>query len=855
MLEQYGFSSLSDCLLHEITCADISAENRANQYLRSGFSAVMIASLKHPNMPVTAFPALIPVYLKHAGISSRRIWTSEPELRECMLDGVCEIIGDEMDTLVTRPEMRRPLKSFDHEYISSFSMESLADVQRRVAPVCKRLIDKMVIPPRADSRAEGVDEDVESSEPSGRKRDLISTSALCVATYGRSQRANSLAGMVGYYLSACNTGKRAIANLNALGVCVSYESVIVALRSTAVSVREMVRKMCTTTPFFISFDNMVFYQRVKTATMQNRAHIRNYTAGYVCFLQGARNRSSGLLPRAEMLDWTGAVKVTNEDLMISAATFEYTRKAAAANIWKVFNRYFREEMGVGLRKRDYAGNIIKGFYDSIKAPAVFVLPNKKSDLHTLTAFAKDESIITEVIEIIKLIVEELDLPEAELLEKMILFKGDYMTVRNLLWVSLSTQISPQSIFYEPIYSRFFSKAVYRRQEDDPINQMQFVEPVIGLFHAQMCLLGTIFKAHWGNEDGRDPATIKRFINMMGKSGMVSPKIKDFRAYDNFFNDLLDGYIIALGANMCNVGSVEDLARALKETDWERLIADMVDRIYPPGGGLTLVRSLRKDTTSGEALPDAQRDALFENYILLLSQGLPYRDFSAAVKAGDPGRIEHILSFWTSQLHGTRNINYPREFIHVMSCIRKIWSPELLDLWRRNSLVNPTGRAGGWMCDDLFGEYVVREIKAKIHESSNLASDSHLRLIIACQVMSLFAAKRSMMRECRTKSSAHSTKMDSASDVKHIATALIGEGIPVLTLGRMKDEVRDKGFWQAIDLIGDGVAKLATGIPLSKYKAQARYTWYSTSGGVAEDEDEEDEDRADFGEDATLDDLL
>lgn len=46
-------------------------------------------------------------------------------------------------------------------------MESLADVQRRVVPVCKRLIDKMVIPPRAGSRAEGVDEGMESSEPLG----------------------------------------------------------------------------------------------------------------------------------------------------------------------------------------------------------------------------------------------------------------------------------------------------------------------------------------------------------------------------------------------------------------------------------------------------------------------------------------------------------------------------------------------------------------------------------------------------------------------------------------------------------------------------------------------------------------
>lgn len=342
--------------------------------------------------------------------------------------------------------------------------------------------------------------------------------------------------------------------------------------------------------------------------------------------------------------------------------------------------------------------------------------------------------------------------------------------------------------------------------------------------------------------------------MMGKPGINAPKVKDFRLYDNFFNDLLDGNVIAMLAELVGADSLEDFRKRLAVTNWEALIDGLVDLIYPIDYGLTVVRTLRKHETSGEDIPDEQRDVLNENILLFCAQGLPYRDFSASVKAGDTGRIEHILSLWTTQLHGTRNINYPREMLHFTGCIQKLWTPTMRDLWRRNALVNPAGRAGAWMPDDLFGEYVVREIKAKIHASSNLSSDVHLRETIACQVMSLYACKRSIARECRTKASTHSTLMNSRSDVLHIAATLIKEKIAMFQPGRVRDEVRDKRYWQAADMFGDGAAKLATGTPLRIYKEHARYNWHA-GGHMGLEETGEDEDEGTLGEEITLDDLL
>lgn len=403
-----------------------------------------------------------------------------------------------------------------------------------------------------------------------------------------------------------------------------------------------------------------------------------------------------------------------------------------------------------------------------------------------------------------------------------------------------------------------SKAVFRREEDDPKHQMRYIEPIIGLFHLQMCMLGTIYRAHWGDEDAREPASIKRFAKMLGKPAIIAPKPKDFRAYDRFFNDMLDAYVIAFAAEMLGADTVELFHQRLRDTDWRMLIKEMVESIFPVTEGLSVVRRMRTNGEDGEDIALQDRDVLHENLKLFLQQGLPYRDFSTAVKAGDSGRLEHIIRLWATQLHGTQNINYPRELVHMLACFEKIWSPEMRDLWRHNCLVNPSGRRGAWMPDDLFGEYVVREIKAKIHPSSNSMSDKHLTQTISRQVMSLYASKVTMRRECRAHDyGQHSTLVRSSVDVAHMTRTLLKEEVGIFKPGRYRDEGRDKPYWEAHDLLGTGAVKLASGLPLQRYKLRARFNW--SAGDSSSDDIDIDDPRSRGGGldglEASLDDLL
>ena len=445
-VKDLGFKDISDCFL-------LLIQHQGWQDLRLGV----------PSVPEGWLARMLEVAREQRFLSAKSI-CADSELCAQFAEVSALVVHSEMTDLVQNPFMRKPVSAFTHDYLSKISFHQIGDTQKEVAPVASRILSAMIYPkystsaPAISSDPEGAasaengaswteseGEPVESSQRSSqrsersdqstthRNRKLMRIMAMCLALYGRSQQANVMQGFIGYYLSATNAGKRVIESLHCLGVSVSYESVLAALSANAAAVREMLRRRVRLNPFFISFDNMVFYKSVKSHLMRNRHHQRHYTAGYIAFLVGTERQ--GLLPHQEMVNWGDAADLTISDIMVSAETLEYTRKAAASNIWSILYKHSKSAMCVQLIRRNKEGKVIHGVYERISAPEAFVLPVEKSDLHTLIAFNRNEAIINEVIEIISDILTELDLPPAELLDKVILFKGDYMTVRNILYES------------------------------------------------------------------------------------------------------------------------------------------------------------------------------------------------------------------------------------------------------------------------------------------------------------------------------------------------------------------------------------------------------------------------------------
>ena len=216
------------------------------------------------------------------------------------------------------------------------------------------------------------------------------------------------------------------------------------------------------------------------------------------------------------------------------------------------------------------------------------------------------------------------------------------------------------------------------------------------------------QTYWGRADGKDPGSLKRFANVV-RNSRVKKEAKDFRATTSFLANVRDAHLLASLFRQAGVTSWQQYTRyvakfvAKKDFDFIKHFERHVDQVVSPMFDTELITS-RRD------VDDELRDYPREAAVLLTRDLLFIRDYEDAVKSGDSGRLEKVVEIWSVEYQPTKKSNYQRELIHLVACLKKIWTPVMRKHWLDNCLVNPSGRPGGWQPDDLFGEYIIRENK-------------------------------------------------------------------------------------------------------------------------------------------------
>ena len=150
-------------------------------------------------------------------------------------------------------------------------------------------------------------------------RGLISTTALCMLCYGRSDRSNALQGLLSYFLFAINTAKRCVEVLHRLGLSVAYETVIRALRDNGEASHRKLLESVRKRRFFVSIDNMNIYRNVRDLRQHNRGHQVNYTVGYVCLMDCGKEECSEVGCKcgpllANIIDYSAAKDLSYADI-------------------------------------------------------------------------------------------------------------------------------------------------------------------------------------------------------------------------------------------------------------------------------------------------------------------------------------------------------------------------------------------------------------------------------------------------------------------------------------------------------------------------------------------------------------
>ena len=252
-------------------------------------------------------------------------------------------------------------------------------------------------------------------------------------------------------------------------------------------------------------------------------------------------------------------------------------------------------------------------------------------------------------------------------------------------------------------------AIYSAGENiSAYDQLKHVVPIPGLFHAQMHLMETIVKTHWGEpskKSGRCNHSSLRYSagNMARKYVSPIEGKPVFSHMRTFVMDVLYGKIVAefyvhliRGNRSLSATSsdkeLEEAFAALGAKKLKYLVERTATTLKEP---LHQVKDLERRENLGFV-----RDA--EIYVIL----------THGIKHGDIGLIRYAVDFMAVMFNGSKKTTYTRVMIYLKHLIDTAYtSPEIQRAIAGSLLVNPSGRRDGFYAIDLANEFLNRDIKA------------------------------------------------------------------------------------------------------------------------------------------------
>jgi hypothetical protein len=329
----------------------------------------------------------------------------------------------------------RPIAKYTRNISATFSFDSLrADVEQHAPTLCQTL-DKLVESRhRNNPGTDAVDESQSSnfgevalpqrsvSKSYARNRKMMVSSIISHICYAHTRRANHLQGQMGLWLYAMRVPKRVLPVINALGISIGYESVMDALEAISEDCTRELKRIAATKPaMFVSFDNLNFYAKVQDQRVDNSHHgIINYTAGYVAM---NRNATAKEMFSKRDLDYSALQKIEAMDFIPTAVNDTQWKRAFESAIYNTTTQHFSDALG----KYKNGGERLAPF----SKDCIYALPAVKTIIIPLKTFDKNEAQIREMTEILREITTELGYTREELIDKIILFKGDLLTIRNI----------------------------------------------------------------------------------------------------------------------------------------------------------------------------------------------------------------------------------------------------------------------------------------------------------------------------------------------------------------------------------------------------------------------------------------
>jgi hypothetical protein len=628
--------------------------------------------------------------------------------------------------------------------------------------------------------------------------------------------------MIGFWLQATKVPKRAISVLNQLGICVSYDSIRVAVKSVSQAAQLRLRSVVRSGAFFgLCWDNLALANNKKETTEMNRGSLDHCTTAYAYELfipppgefardvdiqayqdiraaqeQNVLRRRIGI-PRSlvtkESPDYNSLHRL---DFLFGKSIAEYWPTAVLVHLADFCYDFFGSDT-MGAYQVDG-----KRIDRPVMPQNLYKIPNQKSRIHPMKVFDIDESSIDGNAQVIDAIGAELGVDLAELTSAAILITGDQMTTSRIR--SLKDL----------------------RARDKLERRMGFAETVSGWLHTEMAVANGIQRCHSGRSDGQDPGSLNRFITVLGRTG-ITENVTNHDALHRLIIHVLKGHILAAFLHMANqiertkpdggrtMSSISELKRWFKTNDWMALLDKTVSSYFTPARPSYLRQSAeataaqeydelrsaimakptkeRSVDESAFVKKSAQpkwirerslkdRDLVNENFMLYMRDAMIYLDIVRAIGEGATGRLLHISEILTIWFQGNGKFKYAQELLEFQITRLAEWTPAAEYLYKNNCLLSIHGDRFAPV--DQIDEGFNNDIKVAYNPRGNMQSKEYQKTHLVRCLMTFRAIREAMQRSSGAQSYGHShSEVDASGDISRVAELLVKDNAMIHLKGR------------------------------------------------------------------------
>jgi hypothetical protein len=592
-------------------------------------------------------------------------------------------------------------KGVTPEFINAFSFQSLGLRYAELAPslwltVCAlgdvdmtKAKEYLQAPPEDVAHLEDFDGEDDDDEEEGagartpkkkmKDKVLAVITAIAGIVFTRSRNCNASQMMLGYYLFATRTGKRVMGVLNHLGICTSYDTVRRALQGNAEKVQDLIIKRCRRDPIALTYDNLTNKHHAASETLLNKSSMQSFTAAGVIFLKltpSLARRLSDEKPglRADRLlradpEWSS---LKPGDIVNVQSDQKYFAPIAKALMCRVIKKFFPKELKISEDEVRIS---------PMQMPVLHKVPPGKSDMQTLATMQIDESTIDGNLAVLEsLATDQLGMTLEELAEgRMIPVSGDQMTVARV------------------------QSGQFLRIRDFKEHRMLWAKTLAGMLHTRMALIHAIYLSHPGKPDGRDPASLSKFVKLLGRT-KIKEKCPNLNASHELLTQVCEGHVLAALIERTGADGFEGLRGKIASGAWREALDSMdddwlrlnyVDRLRGDARQAAEAATADTEPVAGESVKQTQarvkkattsaemekRDVVFENALLFMLQGLIYTDYHTAIRCGDSGRLERSSDMLCVMFQGLSKLkNYRQLSLDFKACREKEWTKEMRELW-------------------------------------------------------------------------------------------------------------------------------------------------------------------------------